>query len=114
MMNRLTTLTAGLVLMAGVAFAAPGTVDTLRPGSGQSRAESRDRKDLQIFKDIASSIERYTQFTIFDDVNANVKDGVVTLTGRVTMPYKRDDIERRVAQLDGVREVRNRIETLPV
>ena len=114
MMNRLTTMTAGLVLMAGVAFAAPGTVDTLRPGSGQSGAESRDRKDLQIFKDVASSVERYTRFTIFDDVNANVKDGVVTLTGRVTMPYKRDDIERRVAELDGVREVRNRIETLPV
>jgi len=99
MMNRLTTMTAGLVLMAGVAFAAPGTVE---------------RKDLQIFKDVASSVERYTRFTIFDDVNANVKDGVVTLTGRVTMPYKRDDIERRVAELDGVREVRNRIETLPV
>jgi len=99
MIKRLTTITAGLVLMAGVAFASPGTAD---------------RKDFQIFKDVAGSVERYTQFTIFDDVSAGVKDGVVTLTGRVTMPYKRDDIERRVAKLDGVREVRNRIETLPV
>jgi hyperosmotically inducible periplasmic protein len=99
MMNRLTTMTAGLVLVASVAFAAP---------------DNGGRKDLQIFKDIAGSVERYTQFTIFDDVNASVKDGVVTLTGRVTMPYKRDDIERRIADLEGVREVRNGIEALPV
>src|SRR5204862_5314740 len=99
MIKRLTTITAGLVLMAGVAFASPGTAD---------------RKDFQIFKDIAGSVERYTQFTIFDDVNASVKDGVVILTGRVTMPYKGNDIERRVAKLDGVREVHNQIEALPV
>ncbi len=100
MMNKLTTVTAGLVLTASVAIASPGNVV--------------DRKDFQIFKGIAGSVERYTQFTIFDDVNASVKDGVVTLTGRVTMPYKASDIERRVAKLDGVREVRNQIETLPV
>src|SRR5436309_259016 len=100
MINRLTAITAGLVLTASVAIASPGT--------------AVDRKDFQIFKNIAESVERYTQFTIFDDVSANVKDGVVTLTGRVTMPYKRDDIERRVGKLDGVREVRNQIEALPV
>src|SRR5207247_5460916 len=100
MMKKLTIVTAGLVLTASVAIASPGNVV--------------ERKDFQIFKDIAQSVERYTQFTIFDDVNASVKDGVVTLTGRVTMPYKRDDIERRVAKVDGVREVRNQIETLPV
>ena len=73
-----------------------------------------DRKDFQVFKDVATSVERYTQFTIFDDVSANVKDGVVTLTGKVTMPYKRDDIARRVAKIDGVRSVNDRIDVLPV
>ena len=73
-----------------------------------------DRKDFQVFKDVATSVERYTQFTIFDDVSANVKDGVVTLTGKVTMPYKRDDIARRVAKIDGVRSVTDRIDVLPV
>ena len=65
--------------------------------SALSRAQI-ERKDLQVFKDVATSVNRYTQFTIFDDVSASVKDGVVTLTGKVTMPYKRDDIEKRVAQ----------------
>jgi hyperosmotically inducible protein len=77
-------------------------------------ASAGERKDLQVFNDISSSVNRYTRFTVFDDVNASVKDGVVTLTGRVTMPYKRDDIERRVAKLDGVRLVNNQITVLPV
>jgi osmotically-inducible protein OsmY len=77
-------------------------------------ADTADRKDLQVFNDVATSVNRYVHFTIFDDVNANVKDGVVTLTGRVTMPYKRDDIMKRVANVDGVHEVRDNIEVLPV
>src|SRR5207237_7780781 len=77
-------------------------------------AGSIDRKDLQVFNDISTSVNRYTQFTIFDDVSASVKDGVVTLTGKVTMPFKRDDIEKRVANIDGVRTVNDRIDVLPV
>ena len=71
-------------------------------------------RGLQVFNDVAKSVNRYVHFTIFDDVNAKVVDGVVTLTGRVTMPYKRDDIMKRVADIDGVREVRDNIEVLPV
>jgi len=77
-------------------------------------ADSIERKDLQVARDVATSVDRYTQFTIFDDVNAYVKDGVVTLTGRVTMPYKRDDIEKRVSKVDGVRAVKDAITVLPV
>jgi osmotically-inducible protein OsmY len=86
-------------------------------GVQSTRAQPVDdvnRKDLQVFKDVAASVDRYTQFTIFDDVSALVKDGVVTLTGKVTMPYKRDAITRRVAQVDGVRSVDDRIDVLPV
>jgi len=72
------------------------------------------RKDLQVFNDISKAVTRYAQFTIFDSVEANVKDGVVTLTGRVTMPYKKDAIEKRVAKIDGVRQVRDEITVLPV
>jgi hyperosmotically inducible protein len=77
-------------------------------------ADGAERKDFQVFKDVANSVERYTQFTIFDDVNLGVKDGVVTLTGKVTMPYKRNDIEKRVAKISGVRSVRDEITVLPV
>ncbi|HJR59112.1 MAG TPA: BON domain-containing protein [Vicinamibacterales bacterium] len=63
---------------------------------------------------VASSITSYSHFTIFDDVSVLADDGTVTLRGKVTMPFKRDDIGRRVAAIDGVRAVRNEIEVLPV
>ena len=77
-------------------------------------AASADPKDYQLLKDVAASVDRYTQFTIFDDVSASVHEGVVTLTGKVTMPYKRDDLEKRIARVDGIREVHNLIQVLPV
>jgi hyperosmotically inducible protein len=70
--------------------------------------------DYRIFKAAASRVMSYTQFSIFDDVRASVDSGVVTLTGKVTMPYKRNDIERRIAGVEGVRQVVNRIDVLPV
>jgi hyperosmotically inducible protein len=73
-----------------------------------------DRKDLQVFDDVAKSVNRYAHFTIFDDVSAKVSGGVITLSGWVTMPYKREDIVKRVAKIDGVREVRDDILVLPV
>ena len=77
-------------------------------------ASAREQEDLQVFRDISKQVLRYSRFTIFDSVHAAVDAGVVTLTGKVTMPFKRTDIERRVARVDGVREVRNQIEVLPV
>jgi hyperosmotically inducible periplasmic protein len=100
MSKTFSTWAIALVLSAGTAFAAP--------------ADQGERKDFQVFKDVATSVERYTRFTIFDDISAEVKDGVVTLSGKVTMPYKRDDIAKRVGKVDGVKEVRDQIAVLPV
>jgi hyperosmotically inducible protein len=76
-------------------------------------AWAQDRENLQVYRDVQRQVLRYSHFTIFDSVQAQIDDGVVTLTGRVTMPYKRDEIARRVAKVETVREVRNRIEVLP-
>jgi hyperosmotically inducible protein len=97
MTKRVLTLMAGFALSTVVAFADTG-----------------DRKDLQVFNDISKAVNRYTHFTVFDNVDASVKNGVVTLNGQVTMPFKRDDIERRVAKVDGVKQVNDKITVLPV
>jgi hyperosmotically inducible protein len=77
-------------------------------------ARAQDRLDKALAEEIARSISAYPRFTIFDDVNIALENGLVTLTGKVTMPYKRDEIGTRVGKVDGVREVANRIEVLPV
>ena len=80
----------------------------------QTATAQVERKDLQVFNDISKSVNNYSFFTIFDDVSADVNHGVVTLTGKVTMPYKKNDIEKRVTRVDGVSHVVNRIAVLPV
>jgi hyperosmotically inducible periplasmic protein len=71
-------------------------------------------EDPRIYRDISTEVLRYSGFTIFDTVHAQVEDGIVTLTGKVTMPYKRTEIENRVARVAGVREVQNKLDVLPV
>ena len=77
-------------------------------------AQTAERKDLQVFNDIADQVNRYTQLTIFDSISAQVDNGKVELTGWVTMPFKRNDLERRVRRVDGVNAVENKIGVLPV
>jgi hyperosmotically inducible protein len=79
-----------------------------------SAAAAQDRKDLQIFRDISDQVHRYSQFTIFDNIEASVSEGRVELTGWVTMPFKKNDIERRVRRVTGVVSVENGIQVLPV
>jgi hyperosmotically inducible periplasmic protein len=89
-----------LGLMTALAAAAPALAQT-------------ERKNLAVFTDVAKTVQQYSNFTIFDDVAANVSEGTVVLTGKVTMPYKRSAIEKRVAKIDGVQTVVNNITTLP-
>ena len=73
-----------------------------------------DRRDTQLAERVSSAITHYTRYTVFDELGGTVDQGVVTLTGKVTMPYKRDDLEKRVAKIDGVKTVKNEIAVLPV
>src|SRR5687768_14641250 len=79
-----------------------------------SAAVAQDHRDQQLADQIAASVRSYPQFTIFDDVSGRIDDGVVVLSGKVTMPYKKQDIEQRVARIDGIREMRSEISVLPV
>src|SRR5262245_24957412 len=72
------------------------------------------RKNLQVLNDVFKQVNTYSMFTIFDDVSASIDNGVVTLSGKVTMPYKKQEIEKRVAKVDGVEEIHNLIGVLPV
>ena len=74
-----------------------------------------EREKLQIFEDIQQQVNRYSRFTIFDDVNIAIDEqGVVALTGRVTSQYKSREIAKRVARVEGVTGIANAITALPV
>ena len=53
-------------------------------------------------------------YGIFDYVDGRIDDGVVTLTGYVTYGYKEGKMVELVSRVQGVREIQNQIEALPV
>lgn len=74
---------------------------------------AQEPSTLQIFRSVQRQVLTYSHFTVFDSVNAQIKDGVVTLTGKVLMPFKKDDLGERVSKVRGVKSVNNLIEVLP-
>ena len=69
--------------------------------------------DEKLAEEVARAVRNYPLFTIYDDVDLTVDEGRVTLTGRVTMPYKSEEIERRVSRVTGVQSVATEIQALP-
>ncbi len=69
--------------------------------------------DKALAKEVAKRIRSYSFFTVYDDVTLRIDEGNVTLGGRVTMPYKSDELEKRVSKVLGVQSVANDIEVLP-
>jgi hyperosmotically inducible protein len=75
---------------------------------------ARGESDQKVAEEVAKAVNRYPHFTIYDDVSLQIENGAVTLLGRVTMPYKSEEIATRASKVLGVQSVDNRIETLPV
>jgi hyperosmotically inducible protein len=113
-LNRAVLTLTMIVAGATVATAQGGSgVKNLRQGYGGS-PELFVKSDLSVAEDAIREVRQYAQITIFDDVSVEVDSGIVTLKGKVTMPYKKSDIQKRVTKVGGVREVRNEIGVLPV
>ena len=68
---------------------------------------------LQIFRGVQNQVLNYPHFTVFDSVHAQINGGTVTLTGKVTMGFKRDNLGERVSKVAGVQKVENKLEVLP-
>ena len=95
-------LMVATLLLGGAAVAAAGSN---APGP---------RDAASITKAVRHEIVMYPYYGIWDNVEFQVADGHVTLTGEVTQPYKKTDIERAVAKAPGVTSVSNNLEVLPL
>lgn len=74
-----------------------------------ARAES----DKAIADQLGERILRYNRYTIYDDIGAFVRDGVVTLDGWVTDSAKASDIADRASRIRGVQDLKNNLKTYP-
>jgi hyperosmotically inducible periplasmic protein len=93
------TLALGLVFAAG-AFGATAGV----PATG----------DSAILAKAAHEIRMYSRYTIFDDVQLAVHEGNLEISGAVSQPFKKADMERLMKGVPGVASVTNRLDVLPL
>lgn len=74
----------------------------------------RAENDRVLAERIGDQIRRLSYFTVFDEVEIGVDNGVVTLTGYVTTPVKSEELAKRASHVDGAQDFVNHLEVLPV
>lgn len=117
------------ILITAVAVIAVGLTSISTPSSPlpqekgkRSRIESRtsrrtsEARDLAyLTREIRKELVTLPYFGVFDWLEGNVQaDGTVYLRGQVTRPTLKQDSQRRVQRIEGVSQVVNRIEVLPL
>ena len=72
--------------------------------------------DASLLREVGKRVQRYTHYTVFDDVGVAVKDGVVTIAGRVTPGTvdKAAELDEALSRVRGVKDIRNQLQMLPV
>ncbi len=100
--SKLVALAAAFALTAGAALAAP------------SDSNAQNLGQQQLSKSIRKQLVTLPYYGVFDNLAYEIKGGTVTLYGQVVRPTTRSDAAHRVAKLDGVTQVVNKIEVLPL
>jgi osmotically-inducible protein OsmY len=107
----------GAVTLDGVASRMDAALDAERAARKESKSVVNqirvvpdvERKDSEIRKDVFDQILGYAWYTVYDSIEAGVEGGVVTLRGSVNQPYRKTDIERRVAGIPGLKGLKSEI-----
>ncbi len=94
-------------VLALIALTTPGWADKKdKPDSGSGG----DR----ITKEVRHELVMLPYYSVFDDLAYQVNGSTVTLLGYVTRPVLKSDAERAVKSIEGVTNVVNSIEVLPL
>jgi osmotically-inducible protein OsmY len=83
----------------------------------QDQGASSDAKQqavLQIAKEVRKQIVTQPQYGVFDNIHFAIQGGKVILRGQASRPTLKSGIENSVKRIQGVENVTNEIEVLPV
>jgi hyperosmotically inducible protein len=69
--------------------------------------------DAKLVAEVTKQITGYSRFTVYDDFEGSVKNGVVHLSGAVTEELKLSDVIERIAKVHGVQDIDNKVTVLP-
>ena len=70
--------------------------------------------DAALAQKVAHEIRSYPYYTLWDDVNFQINDGTVHLSGEVSQPYKKSALGSIIAHVSGVTTVDNELKVAPL
>jgi hyperosmotically inducible protein len=70
--------------------------------------------EAKMTKEVRHQLVMLPYYSVFDDLGFTVNGGTVTLVGEVVMPVVKDDAGKAVKKVEGVTNVVNNIEVLPL
>jgi len=70
--------------------------------------------DTQLSKSVRHQLRMLPYYGVFDNLAYQINGGTVTLYGQVVRPSTRSDAARNIARIEGVTQVVNKIEVLPL
>jgi hyperosmotically inducible protein len=110
-MNRI-----GFALLASALFVSSGIAakDTDKKQSHNDPYVTGPANESRIAQEVRHQLVTLPYYGIFDDLGFTVNGGTVTLEGQVTQPVLKDDAGRVVKKVEGVTNVVNNIEVLPL
>jgi hyperosmotically inducible periplasmic protein len=102
-----TFVAAGIMLLPTYLFAG-------QKGDTQIPYVHGPANENRVIKEVRHQLVMLPYYSIFDDLSFQVKGGTVTLFGAVTRPTLKSDAENVVKGVEGVTQVNNQIEVLPL
>jgi hyperosmotically inducible periplasmic protein len=81
---------------------------------GQANQVVPEQAETRIVREVRHQLLLLPYLTVFDNLAYQVQGYKVILTGEVTNPVVKSDAENAVKHIEGVEQVDNRIEVLPV
>lgn len=78
------------------------------------QVHAEDANDQSIWEQARHEVVMYYAYTIFDNVELEVHNGALAVSGQVTQPFKKTDIGNILERVKGVAALQNNLEVLPV
>jgi hyperosmotically inducible protein len=105
-----------MLFLAGalIAFPAQGQHKESVKGEHQDPYLRGSRNESRVIKDVRHQLIMLPYYGVFDDLGFVVNGGTVTLVGEVTRPTLKSDAGNVLKGIEGVTEVVNNIEVLPL
>jgi hyperosmotically inducible protein len=104
----------GLALFASTLLLTSGLVAKDKDKSHLDPYVTGPAGEAQMVKEVRHQLVTIPYYNIFDDLGFTVNGSTVTLVGQVTQPVVKDDAGRVVKKVEGVTNVINNIEVLPL